>query len=96
MLGANLDISNLSDENLRDDELLFSESHGRFIIETQPKDLNIVLELAEKNEVTVEKIGKVSNDQEIVVDGLKSNSFKIDLEKLKGLYKSTIPDLMEI
>ncbi|TXT60259.1 MAG: Phosphoribosylformylglycinamidine synthase subunit PurL [Promethearchaeota archaeon] len=96
MLGANLDISSLSDENLRDDELLFSESHGRFIIETQPKDLNIVLELAEKNNVTVEKIGKVSNVQEIVVDGLKSNSFKMDLEKLKALYKSTIPDLMEI
>jgi len=39
-LGADLDLSSYNSNNLRDDELLFSETVGRFIIETEPTSLN--------------------------------------------------------
>jgi phosphoribosylformylglycinamidine synthase len=96
LFGADLELSNLLNENMRDDELLFSESHGRFIIETAPENFPEIKELAEKNNVFFRKIGKVSNKPEISVTGLKSEPFVLDLNKMRELYDSKIPDLMEI
>lgn len=96
LLGADLELSDLLDENMRDDELLFSESHGRFVIETAPESFSEIKDLAEKNKVFIRKIGNVSNTPEISVSGLKTESFVLNLKKMEELYDSKIPDLMEI
>jgi phosphoribosylformylglycinamidine synthase len=95
-LGANLDLKEYDIEGLRDDELLFSESVGRFIIETAPKDLDMILKTANKHNIRVTKIGDITNNTEIIVKGLKGNNVELNLNKLKNLYDSTIPNLMEI
>jgi phosphoribosylformylglycinamidine synthase len=94
--GADLDFSNSFDENLRDDEFLFSESVGRFIIETEPNDYYTILEISKKFDVEIKKIGVLTDKPDISIKGLRSQSFKLNVEKLKELFDSTIPGLMEI
>ncbi|MFX0059424.1 MAG: phosphoribosylformylglycinamidine synthase subunit PurL [Candidatus Hodarchaeota archaeon] len=95
-LGADLDLTAYHNNDLRDDELLFSESLGRFIIEADPKDTDNILKLAGKFHVIVEKIGVIIHDPKINIKGLKDREITLDLEKMKKLHESTIPELMEI
>jgi phosphoribosylformylglycinamidine synthase len=95
-LGADLDLNNYNDKNLRDDILLFSESVGRFILETDPNDFEEIVILAEKFKVTVKKLGFLINKPEINIKGLKSQDIKLDIDKMKDLYDSTIPNMMDI
>ncbi|MFX0145589.1 MAG: phosphoribosylformylglycinamidine synthase subunit PurL [Candidatus Hodarchaeota archaeon] len=95
-LGVNLDFSGTYNKNLRDDEFLFSESAGRFIIETDPKDYNNILQISKEFNIVIQKIGVVSAKPEISLNGLKSQNFKLKIEKMKDLFDATIPNLMEI
>jgi phosphoribosylformylglycinamidine synthase len=95
-LGANLDFTNCFDDKLRDDEFFFSESNGRFIIETDPKDYNEIMNLANNYKVDLKKIGVLIPQPEIRVRGLKNKDFKLTIPKLKEYFDSTIPNLMEI
>jgi phosphoribosylformylglycinamidine synthase len=95
-LGVNLDFSGTYNKDLRDDEFLFSESVGRFIIETDPKDYNTILEISKQFNIVIQKIGVVSDRPEISLNGLKSQNFKLKIEKMKDLFDKTIPNLMEI
>ena len=94
-LGVDLDLNDYEVNGLRDDELLFSESVGRFIIETSPKNLEDIVEIAKKHGIMVNKIGVLNSTSEINVKGLKTKEVKLDLNKMKNLYDSTIPNLME-
>lgn len=94
-LGVNLDLTNCLDDKLRDDEFLFSESNGRFIIETDPKDFDKIMNLANKYGVYLKKIGVLIPQPEIKVKGLKNKDFKLSIPKLKEYFDSTIPNLME-
>jgi len=93
--GADIDLTGYNVNNLRDDELLFSETVGRFVIETNPKDQDEILDLAEKFNVSVNKIGVLTSMPEINITGLNQD-VKLNTNKMKELYDSTIPDLMEI
>ncbi|MCK4780541.1 MAG: hypothetical protein KAT57_10155, partial [Candidatus Lokiarchaeota archaeon] len=95
-MGAELDLKNCFDEKMRDDEFLFSESYGRFIIETDPNDHDTILKLAKKYDINVKKIGVLISNPEIIVKGLRNNDIKLDVQKLKENFDSTIPNLMEI
>ena len=95
-LGVKLDLEGYNSYNLRDDELLFSESVGRFIIETNPENNNEIMKLAKKFKVYAKKIGILSQNPTIEIKGLKSGKLELDVLKMKNLFKSTIPNLMEI
>ncbi len=94
-LGVILDFSDCYEKELRDDEFLFSESVGRFIIETNPKDRDLIFDLAAKFKINIKRIGILSENPEITISGLKSKQLKLDIDKMKQLYDSTIPSLME-
>ncbi len=93
-IGANLDLSDCLD-NLRDDELLFSESVGRFILETEPDQYQKIMGIAEQFNVSVKKIGVLISAPKITIKGLKAMSFGLKIAELKDLYDSTIPNIME-
>ena len=95
-LGAELDLSSYNTFGLRDDELLFSESVGRFIIETDPDGFDDILLLAAEFKVKITKIGVILNQPKITIEGLESQDVSVDINRLKDLYDSTIPNLMEI
>jgi len=92
-LGADMNLTVYNINKLRDDELLFSETVGRFIIETNPNDYDNILGLAEKFNVTVKRIGVLTNKPEIHIKGLNQD-VKLNINKMKEFYDSTIPDLM--
>jgi phosphoribosylformylglycinamidine synthase len=96
ILGADLDFSNAYNKDLRDDEFLFSESVGRFIIETDPNDYNTIIEISKHFDIKIKKIGVLSSNAEINISGLRAHNFKLNLRKMKDLFDSTIPSLMEI
>jgi len=95
-LGANLDFSEYYDKQLRKDGFLFSESVGRFIIETAPQNYDRIIGLAKKFNITAKKIGVLIPNPEIIINGLESETVKLDVVLMKKLYDSTIPNLMEI
>ena len=94
-LGSDLNFKGCYNENLRDDELLFSESVGRFIIETNPNDFDKIIGFAKKYNVALKKIGVLIAEPIINIRGLKEKDLKLDIKKMKKLYDSTIPNLME-
>ena len=91
--GAKVDFTNTK---LRDDEFLFSESVGRFIIEINPKNYNQIINLAKQFEVEIKKIGTIISTPEIIISMSESKSVNLDLIKMKNLYDSTIPNLMDV
>ena len=95
-LGVDLNLADCYDGELRDDEFLFSESVGRFIIETNPEDHDTIIELSKQFDVNAKKIGVLISSPEIHIRGLRSEDLKLDVVKMKKFYDSTIPNLMEI
>ncbi|MBY9021479.1 MAG: phosphoribosylformylglycinamidine synthase II, partial [Candidatus Lokiarchaeota archaeon] len=94
-LGADLDLTGYNAYGLRDDELLFSESVGRFIIETEPTSLDEIMHLAIEFKVKITKLGVILDRPKIMIKGMKSQNISLDVDKLKDLYDSTIPNLMD-
>ncbi|MFW9987232.1 MAG: phosphoribosylformylglycinamidine synthase subunit PurL [Candidatus Odinarchaeota archaeon] len=95
-LGVELDLKNCFDDQLRDDEFLFSESYGRFIIETEPNDYDKILKLADKHNVNIKKIGVLNSTSKLIIKGLRTKDINLDIQKLRENFESTIPNLMEI
>ncbi|MCJ7650359.1 MAG: AIR synthase-related protein, partial [Candidatus Lokiarchaeota archaeon] len=94
-IGVNLDLNTFQKGNLKDDELLFSESVGRFIVETSKSDYDKIIDLGRKYKISVKRIGTTIMEPEIRVEGLKTSNFTLNLKKMKHLYDSTIPNLMD-
>ena len=94
--GADINLGEYNVYDLRDDELLFSESVGRFIIEVEPSNKEKVLDYAKKFGVSLTKIGEITENSLIKITGLKSKDIELDVKKLIYNYKSTIPLLMEL
>ncbi|MFX1339090.1 MAG: phosphoribosylformylglycinamidine synthase subunit PurL [Promethearchaeota archaeon] len=95
-LGAKLNFSEYYSNVMQTDEFLFSESVGRFIIETAPENYERIIELAKKFNITANKIGILIPNPEIIIEGLELEPIKLDVLQMKKLYDSTIPNLMEI
>lgn len=95
-LGASLDLSDYTSDELTDEELLFSESFGRFIIEVKSDNIDTVKELATKHSVPVTHLGSLDKGSKISITGLEGQDLHLDVPKMKKLYNSTIPDFMEI
>ena len=95
-LGANLDFNGIYTSDIRVAEFLFSESVGRFIVETESKYYNKIIELANNYNIDVKKIGTLISEPKINIKGLQDDSFSLDVSEMEKLHRSTIPDLMDI
>lgn len=86
-LGAEMDLSLLpGEEGLNDFELLFSESHGRFIISVKEEALK---EIMDKIKVPAAVIGTVKSDSLVI-----NNSLEIPVSELKNSYHGVIEKFM--
>jgi phosphoribosylformylglycinamidine (FGAM) synthase-like enzyme len=80
-LGLELDISSIkSNRNLSDEEILFGEDQGRYIISLNSKKVKELQKKADKANIKIYKIGKVinkkivfNNDSELLSDLIKIN-----------------------
>ncbi|MEM9468799.1 MAG: AIR synthase-related protein [Pseudomonadota bacterium] len=74
------------DSDLRFDKLLFSESQGRIIVTVAPHDIE-EFEAVMKGAPHIEKIGTVTNDNQ-----LKINDLEADIKALTEAYKAPLQD----
>lgn len=95
-IGIELNLYDYNIHNLKDDELLFSETAGRFVIETNPENYQKILKLAKKFGVFVKRVGTLIKNPILKIDGLRTGNLTLDILEMKQLYDSTIPNLMEI
>jgi phosphoribosylformylglycinamidine synthase subunit PurL len=88
-LGAVIRLSQIpmADEGLEDFEMLFSESHGRYIISVKEEGLNEVLD---QINVPCAIIGTVGGDSLVIND----TSINIPISELKNAYKGVIGKFM--
>jgi phosphoribosylformylglycinamidine synthase len=83
-LGLDVDLSAVPmPEALREDQILYSESAGRFIVTLDPKNQSAFEKLFEG--MPVSRIGQVTADPRLVVRGLDG----------KGIIDITVPALRE-
>nr|MDO8091491.1 phosphoribosylformylglycinamidine synthase subunit PurL [Candidatus Sigynarchaeota archaeon] len=92
--GVEVDLGKTGAENIRLDELLFSESHSRFIVTTPKSKVNDFLELAEKWGVEAHHIGNVSGSSRVVFLHDGNEIVNCDLKDLKQAWEKTIPSFM--
>ncbi|MEJ2250036.1 MAG: phosphoribosylformylglycinamidine synthase subunit PurL [Candidatus Lokiarchaeota archaeon] len=96
-LGAEIDLSKISEiKKESPDQYLFSESVGRFIIETDPNDLKEILNIAQNHRIEINQLGKIIENPDLIIKGLTNKEYKLSIPKMKSKFISTIPDLMEI
>ena len=92
--GVEVDLGKTGAENIRLDELLFSESHSRFIVTTPKSKVNDFLELAEKRGVEAHHIGNVSGSSRVVFLHDGNEIVNCNLKDLKQAWEKTIPSFM--
>ncbi|MEM3148201.1 MAG: phosphoribosylformylglycinamidine synthase subunit PurL, partial [Candidatus Jordarchaeales archaeon] len=66
-LGLDVDAATIPAEEMRLDELLFSESHSRFIISTSSEMAEECFKLARKHQVALSRIGRVKDDGRFLI-----------------------------
>ena len=92
MKGCSIDLSKIpAGEPLRDDDLLFSESQGRFLFSVNPQNKDEFEVLFDGMPLAL--IGTVSHTGMIEVKGMEGGTvISTDVDALQGSYKSTFKD----
>lgn len=93
-LGIEINLSKINAENMRLDELLFSESHSRFIVTTPKSKVNHLLKLAKSRGVPAYHIGRVDSSPRVVFHYEDNEIVNCDLKDIKQAWNSTIPSFM--
>jgi len=88
-LGLNISLVGIN-ENINYDELLFSETHGRFIVTIKPENEKEVLDLIIQNKVNVKQIGSVTKEPKVIIDKIS-----LDLKDIKKIWKNSLKKYME-
>jgi phosphoribosylformylglycinamidine (FGAM) synthase-like enzyme len=78
-LTFDLDLNHIKPKNLTNEEFLFSEDQGNYIIATNPRKKDSILKLAEENNVKITKISNVISDNIII------NGEELSYKKLKTI-----------
>ena len=91
-IGCTVSLENISNQQLESDEILFSESHSRYLLTFDKKNLQRLEELLKKNNVTFQVIGKFGGESIRFTDNSKSI---IDLSVDKA-HKTWISSLKEM
>ncbi len=90
-VGVAVDVSRVPTSCGRDIETLFSESHGRFVVEA--KDGEAVLASLKDSGIGCATVGKVGGDSLSLVSSGKTT--KLSVSSLKSKWEGAIPELMD-
>ena len=94
-LGLNIDLNRVpaDDEIQRNDQLLFSESAGRFIVTVDPARRQLFEEALDGADFTC--IGEVTEQAELKIQGLNGNTIlTVPVADLKSAWKATFGNLI--
>lgn len=91
-VGASIDGSSIPSNGLSVDELLFSEDHGRFVVEVKAEGMEGLLGVMREADVPCSIVGRVGGDHlTIVYEGEKA---KVPISELKEAWVNAIPRCM--
>ena len=91
-IGCKISLEKVPGEKLPDDRILFSESHSRYLLVVERKNLKQIQSFLERKAISYDVIGKFSSDQ-IVFQKNSSNVIKLSVDKAQ---KSWIRSLGEL
>ncbi len=77
------------------DELLFSETQARYVVEVRPDDYNDVLRKAVGKDIDVALIGKVPGSEHMRVVNGSSQVASLELRDVEDLYFNTLEKVLE-
>ncbi|MEM1657621.1 MAG: phosphoribosylformylglycinamidine synthase subunit PurL [Candidatus Jordarchaeales archaeon] len=86
-LGVDVDVAAAPAEKLRLDELLFSESHARFIISTTTKLAEECFKIAKKFRVPLSSIGRVNDDGKFILKFKNERVLMCDVDDMINAWK---------
>jgi phosphoribosylformylglycinamidine synthase II len=89
--GAELNLDQLPKASASIDELMFSESHARFIVTSKKEDVNNIIKLCRKNNVPAAEIGEVTETNSLSFKYKKKIIAKCEVDKMKKCWEEAIP-----
>jgi len=94
-IGCNIDINNMPFvKNLSSEKILFSESHSRYLLVIDQKNIIRVKQFLSKKKISFAVLGKFSGDQ-INITYKSKNLVKIIVDILRKRYFSGLEDLLK-
>ncbi|MEM4206764.1 MAG: phosphoribosylformylglycinamidine synthase subunit PurL, partial [Nitrososphaerota archaeon] len=94
-LSATVNLDGLSEEDLRFDEMLFSESHSRYLLTTRREYLNEIKRIFSQSNIPIKEIGVVTDSGRFIFQ-YKGKRISCSTRKLRRLYYETIPRYMGV
>jgi len=95
-LGADVALEKVPAEKMRLDELLFSESYGRFILTAKKEHTSQILKIAKRNRAPAALIGAVTNKDSLTFRLKRESVINCQLEKMSEVWSKTIPIMMGV
>ena len=92
-LGAKINIDSINHNCKRHDEMLFSESHGRFLLTSSKNNLDRVMKIFNKYSIPCNQIGELDSN-EIIINSNKRNILNVRLDEVKDSYENKISKVM--
>ena len=91
-IGSEIDLKQVSDLSI--EKNLFSESHSRYLLVIDGKNLNSVKKILQKNKCLFSKIGKFSGDQITIKLGSKT-VLKLRVDKAEKYYLNSLGEIIQ-
>ena len=94
-IGCNVDIENIpSTENLSSEKILFSESHSRYLLVIDQKNLEYTKQFLSKKKTPFAVLGKFTGDQVNIIHKSK-NLIKTTVDIMQKRYFNGLEDLLK-
>lgn len=91
-LGVNVNVRKVPvDTPMRMDEVLFSETYGRFILECDSGHVDRVLKICVRNEVPASVIGKTRSTPEFVIKDGNEPLMRLPVDRMNNVWRRSIP-----
>ena len=92
-IGCKLSLEKIPDEKLDTDRILFSESHSRYLLTVDKKNLKNLESILKKNKVSFKQIGQFKGDKIKFVKGTKS-IIDLRVDKAQKTWVNSLRDLV--
>ena len=93
-MGASIDLSSIPANCKRWDELLFSESHSRFLVTIKKENFNNLMNISRNHDIPVSIIGSIGG-HDLQVFNKDDNFFSCDLDYIRSYVYASLTKLMD-
>ena len=88
--GAIIDLKKIPRMNMNPNELLFSESHGRFMVSSRIENVDKILKICKDNNASASLIGKTNDEETIKFSIEKEIIANCEIKKMRKNWKDGI------